>query len=262
MISGSALNKNGSQVSHSHGLWYPPPPRTPSGIWERVYFVGRARLTTPWLSLPSAGPWCIVKPTARLHFILLNKTYVNRAVEEFSLTLPPGIPHEEIVLEETQWPTSELKLADGRLLELLNQTKGLYSVLLVVDSSGKHMISLGDADNKSRNGLFGWYSRLLSSSNQGNLAPIFFLTILSVGFIVALIVSVYLCYRCYLTLIGGTLLSSGCPTPWRSAINYGLPWPLSSIRSRVDLTAFSPHIAHVVSRKQPERSSPPSPNSS
>lgn len=154
-------------------------------------------------SLPSAGPWCTVKPTARLHFILLNKTYVNHDVDEFSLTLPPGVPHEEVVLEETQWPTSELKLADGRLLELLNQTKGLYSVRLVVDSGGNHMISLSDADNKSCEGFFGWYSCLSSSSSQGNTLLILFLTILSVGFIVALIVSVYLCYRCSLTLIAG-----------------------------------------------------------
>ncbi|KAL1783342.1 hypothetical protein HispidOSU_016897 [Sigmodon hispidus] len=149
--------------------------------------------------LSSAGPWCTVKPIAQLHFTVLNKTYVNHDVEEFS-TLPPDVPHEEVALEEMQWPTSELKLADGRLLELLNQTNGLYSVYLVVNSSGNHMISLRDANNESCNGLFGWYSCLLSSSDKSNIIPIFFLTVLSGGFIVALIVSVYLCFRCYLAL--------------------------------------------------------------
>ncbi|MEJ1287216.1 transcription factor 23 [Cricetulus griseus] len=216
---------------------------------------------------PSPGPWCTVKPTAQLHFTLLNKSYINHDEEDFSLTFPPGIPHEEVVLEETQWPTSELKLADGRLLDLLNQTNGLYSVHLTVDGSGNHMISLGDADKKSCKGFFGWYSCLLSSSNKGNIAATFFLTIMSVGFIVALIVSVYLCYRCCLALIAHpkevhchqvVVLHSGDPPSTKIYRGH----LVQSTPESILLLSLPTHIAHVISREQPERSSPPSPNSS
>lgn len=164
------------------------------------------------------------------------------------------------------------KRRSGQLLNLnwlmlLNQASGLYSAYLVVDSRGNHMISLGDADNKSCRGLLGWYSYLLSSSNTSNVAPVFFLTILSVGFIVALIVSVYLCDRCHLALIAHpkevhhhqeVVLHAGDPPPTKTYRGRSVPATPESI-----LLLSHPHIAPVVSRKQPERSSSsPSPRSS
>lgn len=158
-------------------------------------------------------------------------------------------------------------MADGRLLDLLNQTNGLYSVHLTVDGSGNHMISLGDADKKSCKGFFGWYSCLLSSSNKGNIAATFFLTIMSVGFIVALIVSVYLCYRCCLALIAHpkevhchqvVVLHSGDPPSTKIYRGH----LVQSTPESILLLSLPTHIAHVISREQPERSSPPSPNSS
>lgn len=106
-------------------------PLVPTPTKNSIWYMGRGifcwealanetiALTDFWCevskySLPSVGPWCTVRPTAQLHLTLLNTTYVHLDAEEFSFTLPPGVPREEVVWEETQWPTSELKLADGR----------------------------------------------------------------------------------------------------------------------------------------------------
>lgn len=58
-----------------------------------------------------------------LSFATLKRTWVNYNVENVS-SLTLSLPHEDTV-KETQWLTSDLKLADKSTLELLSRTSGL-----------------------------------------------------------------------------------------------------------------------------------------
>lgn len=78
--------------------------------------------------------------------------------------------------------TSELKLADERLRELLNQTHGmLHDIHPTVDSGGRKTINLIATRDKACQAPFGGFSYLFSYSSKGKAPPTVFLSVLSVG---------------------------------------------------------------------------------
>lgn len=104
------------------------------------------------------------------------------------------------MLEETQWLTSKLTLADERPLELLSQTNGLLcSVHLKINNGGRKIISLIDTDNKAFWGIFGWFDWQFSSYNKDKTASTSFLTVLSGRITVLPTVLLFICFKCYLT---------------------------------------------------------------
>lgn len=78
--------------------------------------------------------------------------------------------------------TSELKLADERLRELLNQTHGmLHDIHPTVDTGGRKIINLIGTHDKACQAFFGCFSYLFSYPNKGKAPPTIFLSVLSVG---------------------------------------------------------------------------------
>lgn len=59
-----------------------------------------------------------------MSFTSLKKTLIM-ASEEFSLALSLNVSCE-VVTEDTQWLTSELELAGGRFLKVVNHVSGLF----------------------------------------------------------------------------------------------------------------------------------------
>lgn len=116
-------------------------------------------------------------------------------MENFS-SLTLSLLHENTV-KETQWLTSELKLANERLVELMNGTSGLlHGLQLMVIAQSINFI---DTYYKACQGYFKCFSCLFSVSNKGKAAPTI-LTTHSVV-IVLLIVSLAICYGCYLNCL-------------------------------------------------------------
>lgn len=78
--------------------------------------------------------------------------------------------------------TFELKLADERLRELLNQTHGmLHDILPTVDTGDRKIISLLDTRDKACQAFFGCFSYLFSYPSKDKAPPTIFLSVLSVG---------------------------------------------------------------------------------
>lgn len=81
---------------------------------------------------------------------MLSRTWVISKVENFS-SLTLSLLHKNTV-KETQWLTSELKLANERLLELVNGTSGLLCGLQLMVTA--QSISLIDTYYKACQGYF------------------------------------------------------------------------------------------------------------